>query len=162
MKCEHCGKNEVAFIYRSNINGRVEEKRMCAACAERLGYSKRLEAHDRRMMRDFFTGGLWNDRLLEDFFAPTGRRWLLEDPFEDVFRAMPALQTAPKAEPQTAPQEELLEKEEREVFSRLRRLNALRVEKEKAVREEDFERAAQLRDQIRALEAEGGEERESA
>ena len=162
MKCEHCGKNEVAFIYRSNINGHVEEKHLCGECAEKLGYSKRLEAHGQRMIRDFFTGGLWNDRLLEDFFAPAGRRWLPEDPFEDVFRAMPALQTAPKTAQQPPAQEELLAKEERDRFSRLRQLNALRIEKEQAVREENFERAAQLRDRIKELEAENGEEKESA
>ena len=26
MKCENCGKNEVTFVYRSNVNGHVEEK----------------------------------------------------------------------------------------------------------------------------------------
>ena len=25
MKCENCGKNEVTFVYRSNVNGHVEE-----------------------------------------------------------------------------------------------------------------------------------------
>ena len=34
MKCEHCGKNEVTFVYRSNINGQVEEKHLCSDCAE--------------------------------------------------------------------------------------------------------------------------------
>ena len=33
-------------------------------------------------------------------------------------------------------------------------MNALRMEMKKAVRQENFERAAQLRDQIHALEAE--------
>ncbi len=26
MKCENCGKNEVTFVYQSNINGHVEDK----------------------------------------------------------------------------------------------------------------------------------------
>ena len=56
-------------------------------------------------------------------------------------------------EPQEEPQEEaLMEKAEQERFSRLRRLNALRLEKEQAIRSEDYERAAQLRDEIRKLE----------
>jgi len=162
MKCEHCGKNEIAFIYRSNINGQVEEKCLCGECAEKLGYSKRLEAHGARMMRDLFAGSMWNDRLLGDFFTPVSRRWILEDPFEDFFREMPALQTASGTKPQEPRQEELLEKEERDRFSRLRRLNALRIEKEQAVRAENFERAAQLRDEIKELEAEDSGEKESA
>ena len=36
MKCENCGKNEVTFVYRSNINGRTEEHHLCQACAEKL------------------------------------------------------------------------------------------------------------------------------
>jgi len=75
---------------------------------------------------------------------------------------MPALQTASGTKPQEPRQEELLEKEERDRFSRLRRLNALRIEKEQAVRAENFERAAQLRDEIKELEAEDSGEKESA
>ena len=37
MKCENCGKNEVSFVYRSNINGKREEKHLCADCARKLG-----------------------------------------------------------------------------------------------------------------------------
>ena len=28
MKCENCGKNEVTFVYQSNVNGQVEEKHL--------------------------------------------------------------------------------------------------------------------------------------
>lgn len=34
MKCENCGKNEVTFVYRSNVNGHVEES-TCAATARK-------------------------------------------------------------------------------------------------------------------------------
>ena len=30
MKCENCGKNEVTFVYQSNINGKVTEKHFAA------------------------------------------------------------------------------------------------------------------------------------
>ena len=33
MKCEHCGKNEATFYYKSNINGVVKEVHLCADCA---------------------------------------------------------------------------------------------------------------------------------
>lgn len=36
MKCEHCGKNEVTFVYQSNVNGQVTEKHLCGECAEKL------------------------------------------------------------------------------------------------------------------------------
>ncbi|MBE6995498.1 MAG: hypothetical protein E7429_02020 [Ruminococcaceae bacterium] len=167
MKCEHCGKNEIAFVYRSNINGHVEEKHLCGECAEKLGYSKRLEAGSRRMMRSLFSGSLFGDPFADDFFAPVAgaaarRRWLLEDPFEDFFREMPVLQAAETTAERNVEQEELLEQAERERFSRMCRLNALRIEQKKAVREENFERAAELRDEIRALESEDRGDKESA
>ena len=51
-----------------------------------------------------------------------------------------------------------MDREEQGRFARMRQVNALRMEMKKAVRQEDFERAAQLRDQIRALEAEHRED----
>lgn len=153
MKCENCGNNEVSFIYQSNVNGHVTEKHLCAECAEKLGYTQKLAAHSRQMMHNFFGGGLF-----EDFFAPLpsllGRRnWLLEDPFDDFFSDMPALGAA--AERQEQPrkaQDDLLEKEEQEAVSKTRQLNALRMELQRAIKEENFERAIELRDQIHGME----------
>ena len=54
-----------------------------------------------------------------------------------------------------------MDREEQSRFAEMRKKNALRMELKKAVRQEDFERAAQLRDQIRALEAEKEERKES-
>ena len=49
-------------------------------------------------------------------------------------------------------EDHLLDEKEQGRFARMRKLNALRAEMKKAVRHEEFERAAQLRDEIRALE----------
>ena len=49
--------------------------------------------------------------------------------------------------------------EEQSRFSRMRQMNALRMELKKAVHQENFERAAQLRDQIHALEAQRKDEK---
>ena len=153
MKCENCGKNEVTFVYQSNVNGQVTEKHLCADCAEKLGYTQRLAAQSQRMMQNFFGGGLF-----DDFFTPfpsllgRGMR-MLESPFDDFFAEMPAL-GAPAEEKQEAqkPQDTLLEQEEQNQISRTRQLNALRIEMQKAVAEENFERAAELRDQIHSME----------
>ena len=158
MKCENCGKNEVSFVYQSNINGKVTEKHLCSECARELGYAKKLADHSRHMMQGFF-----GSSLLNDFFTPTpsllGRmNRMLEDPFDDFFAEMPALRgNAPQKTEEQPPQKQdaLVEQEEQEAFSRQRKLNALRMEMRKAVEEENFERAAQLRDEIRALEADG-------
>ena len=153
MKCENCGKNEVTFVYQSNINGQVTEKHLCSECAEKLGYTQRLAAYSQRMTRNLLGGGLF-----DDFFTPvpsllSRMNRMLEDPFDDFFADMPAL-GAPAEAKQEAPkaQEALLEQEEQNEISRKRQLNALRMEMQKAVQEENFERAAELRDQIHSLE----------
>ena len=168
MKCEHCGKNEVTFIYQSNVNGTVTEKHLCSECARDLGYTKQFAARNQRMMQDFFGNSFFGGGLLSDFFAPMpglmGRmNRMLEDPFDDFFAEMPALRgNAPQKTEEQPPQKQdaLVEQEEQEAFSRQRKLNALRMEMRKAVEEENFERAAQLRDEIRKLD--GGNRPESA
>jgi len=154
MKCEHCGKNEVTFVYQSNINGEVTEKNLCGACAEQLGYTQEFAVRNQRMMRNF--DSLFDSDMFNDFFSPTTSMLsrigsMLEDPFDDFFADMPAL-GAPVQEAKQEKQEELIEREEQEQLSRMRQINALKMEQQKAVQEENFERAAELRDQIRELE----------
>ena len=168
MKCENCGKNEVTFVYQSNINGQVTEKHLCSECAEKLGYTQKVASHSQRMMQNFFGNSFFGDSFFDDFFSPMpslfGRmNRLLENPFDDFFDAMPAL--SPAVSNQETAQEEkkddLVGKEEQGRFAYMRQMNALKLEMKKAVHQEDFEKAAQLRDQIRALEAEHKEHKES-
>ena len=161
MKCENCGKNEVTFIYQSNINGKVEEKHLCSECAEKLGYTQKIAAHSQRMMQNFFGNSLFGNSFFDDFFSPMptlmGRmNRLLENPFDDFFADMPALSAAPVQQEQAnqKQQDDLVGKEDQSRFAYLRQMNALRMEMKKAVHEENFERAAQLRDEIHQLEAE--------
>ena len=164
MKCEHCGKNEVNVVYRSNINGTVTEKHLCSACAEELGVTRQLAKHSQRMMRGF--DSFFGRSLFDDFFSPmpslmSRMNRMLESPFEDIFADMPALRSAPQKE-EPKKQEELVDQETQSAFARTRELNALRVEMKQAAEKEEFERAAQLRDQIRRLEAEQKNDMESA
>ena len=159
MKCENCGKNEVTFVYQSNINGKVEEKHLCSECAEKLGYTQRVNAHSQRMMQNFFgRNSLFGSGFFDDFFSPIpslmGR--VFEDPFDDFFADMPALSAAParQQEQTETKKEDLVGQEEQSRFSYLRQLNAPKMEMKKAVHQENFERAAELRDQIHKLESE--------
>lgn len=160
MKCENCGKNEVTFVYQSNVNGRVQTAHLCQECAEKLGYTQAMAARSRRMMHGFFGGG-----LLDDFFSPVGRLLggsMLEDPFDDLFAEMPALRIGSLAEqPQQEAEQPLVEKKEQSRFARMRQLNALRLEQKAAVLREDFEKAAEIRDQIRELEQEKTEKKDA-
>lgn len=157
MKCENCGKNEVTFVYQSNINGKVTEKHLCSECADKLGYTQKIAAHSQRMMENFFGGGFF-----DNFFAPMPHllgsmdRFFGEDLFDDFFSDMPALGAAPAEQQSEQPAEkkDLVDNEEQSKFAKMRQLNALRMEMKKAVHQENFEHAAELRDQIHALENE--------
>lgn len=157
MKCENCGKNEVTFVYQSNINGQVTEKHLCSECAEKLGYTQKIAAHSQRMMQNFFGNSLFGNSFFDDFFSPVptlmGRRnWMLEDPFDDFFSEMPALCASP-VEQEQQKADDLVNREEQSRFAYMRQMNALKMEMKKAVHQENFERAAELRDQIHQLEA---------
>ena len=83
---------------------------------------------------------------------------MLENPFDDFFAEMPVLGAGKTDTAQEKKQEEqLVDGAEREGFARMRQLNALRMEQKSAIAQENFERAAELRDEIRRLESEGGQ-----
>lgn len=145
MKCENCGRNEASFIYRSNINGRTEEHHLCQACAEKLGYTRGFFAQRQSMMDSFF-----NNSFFSSMPSLMGR--MLESPFDDFFDTMPAIGAAPAQKVQEERKDNLMSNDEQSRFSYLRQMNALKLAQKKAIHEENFERAAQLRDEIHQLE----------
>lgn len=162
MKCENCGKNEVTFYFKSNVNGKITEKHLCSECAEKLGYTQSIAAHSQQMVNSLFGGD-----FLKDFFTPMpgllGHMDQLfgEDLLDDFFSELPALGAAPEeAAPAESGQkaekkQELVSGEEQSRFARMRELNALRLELKKAIRQENFEHAAELRDKIHGMEKTG-------
>ena len=162
MKCQHCGKNEATFYYKSNINGAVMEQHLCADCARELGYADG--------MANVFSGfGSFNRSLFggfDDLFAPMpALAGNFFEPFEAMDRqfarmfpqlgsgSAAASQPAQAAPAQSASGNDLVSEEEHRKLDRERRMNALRTELNQAIQTENFERAAQLRDQIHGLES---------
>ena len=145
MKCQNCGKNEATFYYKSNINGRVMESHLCPECARQLGLVQDMR---RPMMSSF-----WDDddfftrpfRMLEPLLGGFGSRLLTEFP-EPVDVTRQAQQAVAEA-----PEDALVDKAEQERFSLQRQRNALQTQLRHAVETEDFESAAKLRDQLKAL-----------
>ena len=141
MKCQNCGRNEATYYYKSSINGRVTETRLCADCARKLGYVQRMQP-DSFFGDDFFSHPF---RLFEPLLGGFGNRLLTEFP-EPVDVTQEARRTA--AEPQD---DSLVQGDEREQLSRRRQRNALESQLRHAVETENFEEAARLRDQLRSL-----------
>ena len=162
MKCEHCGKNEATFYYKSNINGQVTEQHLCGDCAKEMGYVSNLEKSFANFSASMFGG--FDDLLAPmpslagSFFEPfeaMNRRFEHMFPMLGGAVAAPAAQAAPDAPAQSASGNDLVSDEEHRKLDRERQINALRCEMRQAVETENFERAAALRDQIHGLEKQG-------
>ena len=149
MKCQNCGKNEVSFHYSSNVNGCVTQTHLCSECAAKSGLD--IESI-------FGAGGFFGDE------SPFGmRNAFLPVPIFGFGMAplfAPMLQTglqpsececggaceAPVPEtPQVDVDAEMLKRRE---------INILREQMRLAADKDDFEKAAELRDEIKRMEAE--------
>ncbi|NLG92980.1 MAG: hypothetical protein GX485_05440 [Clostridiales bacterium] len=163
MLCESCGKNPVVTHVKRIINGKLTEYLLCAECAQRLGYGNLLTE----------LGGNYGS-LLGEFFGEFERTDLVRceccgASFNDIVRSgkvgcaecyrtfydrlIPLIQrvhgnTKHRGKMpggsmiKTPPQEQL---------------SLMRRELREAIRTENFEQAANLRDRIKELE--GGERR---
>ncbi len=117
---------------------------------------------NRGMNRDNANAGNW----LDSFFSPMPSLMggFFDNPFDDFFTDFPALGTALSAPEQDSAKPDgetggsdaninanTSAPENR--FAKARKLNALRHEMKQAIKAENFERAAEIRDEIRQFEA---------
>jgi protein arginine kinase activator len=160
MKCDNCGKEEVNFHYTSNINGNITEKHLCSDCAVKLGVAGALD----------FAG-----KPAEQGTAQTTPDMTFEEAFRDLFGVQPSrrmfggfgmmfptfvIPTVGLIVPGagSSAREEVPEKtaeiktEVDDEMRKRRELNVMREQMRQAAEAEDFEKAAALRDSIRALE----------
>lgn len=157
MKCTNCGKNDVNFYYESNVNGHITRQQLCSECAQKLGFG---------------TDTLWGetqsmfDNMLGEFADLFGTRRRLF-PFGGMSLptmlmprlAMPETQTEQHecscggchTAEQATPAEQTSPDADGEMNAR-RQINMLRAQMYEAVKAEEFEKAAELRDKIRELE----------
>ena len=143
MKCQHCGRNDATFFYRSNVNGHVTEQHLCADCAAQMGYSRAMPAMD-LFDDDFFTRPF---RMFEPLFGGLGTRLLTEfpEPVDVAQEARTAVAEPERAEPG------LVDGAEQERLQRQRQRNALEAQMKTAIETENFEEAARLRDELKKL-----------
>ena len=138
MKCEHCGRNEATFFYKSSVNGRVTQVHLCQDCARRMGYtdSLRRSMQPMSLFGDGFFGSPFS--LLEPFMDGLDTRMLTEFP-------------EPGEPRQTEEKSGLVDKAQQDALRSERRRNALQEQLKSAVESENYEEAARLRDELRAL-----------
>ena len=138
MKCEHCGRNEATFFYKSSVNGRVTQVHLCQDCARRMGYTDSL----RRSMQPMSLFG-------DGFF---GSPFSLLEPFMDGFETRMLTEFPEPGEPRQQKEKSgLVDKAQQDALRSERRRNALQEQLKSAVESENYEEAARLRDELRAL-----------
>lgn len=166
MKCTNCGKNNAMYHYHFEMNGEAQDAHLCEECAKKLQPEKEFAAKTHEMFGDmfsdgFFGGSLFDGRsaggLLGSFFG--------RDPFEGFFGnsllspfamlGMPKIEISfPEAGNRTAEKSAAAGKSDTDPeLARKRELNALREQMKAAAEAEDYEKAAELRDKLRAMES---------
>ncbi len=159
MRCERCNNREATFFYSSNINGEKSERHLCAQCAREEGFGGALDYNSRPLG---MFGGMFDD-MFSDFFSDNNGLLSSFGSFGMPMRSIMAPSVAmPRVnivvgEPERA---QVLEDSETKIpvdagedIKSRREMSALKLQLDDAIKAEDFEKAAQLRDQIRRLES---------
>lgn len=126
MKCQSCGVNDATIFYRARIGGYETEVRLCEDCAQRMGHANALGVF-----------AILPEELLDlSAFTPAAQRAL---------RVPQAVRTQDS--------ESLVSEEETRALRAERRRNALELRLSEALEAEDYERAAEVRDELEGLDA---------
>ena len=153
MKCEKCGNNEAVFFYSSDINGQKSQACLCADCAREAGLMNGQAG--------FGSLGSMLGGMFSDFFAPERRLLSSFGSFGAPVRSIMAPSiSAPVINvvydrADAMPHEESASRIPADAGADIRRRRereALRGQLADAVSAEDYERAAELRDRLRAME----------
>ena len=184
MLCEKCGKKEATFYYRENIGGTEKSYKLCADCAAELQKSGEIStvSHGDLFGEPFASPLTQMQKLLggDDLFgsllglpqkertAERGKTCpLCGSSFGDIARSGKA--GCPRC--YTVFEEELLPSLRRihgrtahtgqaparfrEENEKKQKITALEAELKEAIRQENYEHAAELRDSLRALRQDG-------
>ena len=153
MKCQNCGKNQINFHYSSNINGCVTERYLCSECANSEGDIAEL----------------LNSGIYDNMFGSCGEAFGFIAPSfgffnaHNQFAARPQVGILPKTgacctETDCCSTESGVCCKDAPVIDsdmqKRRELNIMRERLRTAIENEDFEKAALLRDSINTFEQE--------
>lgn len=164
MICQYCGKHEATTHIKKIINGEAAQIDLCPACAARLGYGGMFPGMG--LSLSDFLGGFLGDRSREDAHSQTQRCPQCGCSFEDIAESgmVGCAQCYQTFRSRLMPSVSRIHGKARHVgkagecagaqVKARSRLDTLREELNQAVSEQNFERAAQLRDEIKSLESE--------
>jgi len=160
MKCQKCGINEVNFRYSSNVNGCVAETHLCSKCAAESGYDL-SKLFDPEQSLDIGS-------ILNGLFPVQGGIRGFMPMAIPVFKSGAFFPVAVQSQPGMTGQNESCNcgcetgtgrQANIEVDEDMKVRRELNAQMRTAVENEEFELAASLRDQIKALQEAGGNEK---
>ncbi len=148
MRCSKCGSNEAVFFYSTDINGEKSRGCLCAGCAREEG----LTGSD----MGFGSFGEMLGGMFSDFFAP--ERSLLRSfgsfgaPMRSIMAPSMAVPAASAGYAPCGEAESRIPADAGADIKRRRELGELRELLNAAVQADDYEKAAELRDKLRAMD----------
>lgn len=154
MKCTNCGENNACYHYKYNINGKITEAHLCPDCARKMeGTGELKELNDAFAEFDnMFTGfdrmmdNIWGGSFFGRGLSPFSSFGIPSMTMPRIRIGIPAEKAQEKAETKT--QNPAVDPE----LSKKREINALREQMKAAAENEDYEKAAEIRDKIKKLE----------
>ena len=174
MLCQNCGKREATTHIKRVINGETSESHLCAECASSLGYgdvfggfgmslgdllggflsetpaSAALPGTQKRCEK---CGSAWRDIVRDSKVGCANcYRVFYDQLLPSLQRIHGKIRHTGKVSGSVGQHPPIAQKSPQEL--REERMEALKREMEEAVSTQDFERAAKLRDEIKALQAE--------
>lgn len=158
MKCDHCHEKEANVKYTENVNGKKQELNLCYDCAKKIGVIN-LSEHFAPMFSTMFSAfpNLINEvkcekcgYTLEDYKKTGlfGCEYCYETFEDNIDELLLKIQGKNRHIPKKLRNCAKSEDE--------KKLNKLRHQLEHMVKEEKYEEAAILRDEIRKLEGKEG------
>ena len=156
--CEHCGEKEANFFYEENRNGKVTKITLCSDCAKKAGLGKNLFSEE-DLFGAFSLFPSTSGRKTAEETCPVCKKSLSEirksgkfgcsacyDHFAGRLDLTPFLGKDFHGHPLTEKKEKKKKNTKEDVIL------SLKKELEAALRAEEYEKAAQLRDKIRETE----------
>lgn len=184
MLCEKCKKNEATFYYHENVNGKEKTYKLCSDCAKELEKSGEIESLDPdkyigtfgSFFDDFanpfksmgkLLGGFFGDALPERSNLSAGKKcpscgMTLGEFASTGMAGCPDCYTAFEAELEPTISRVQGKTEHigrapagmREKITLRHKIEELESERAEAVKAENYERAAQIRDELKRLRGE--------
>ncbi len=175
MLCERCKKNDATVFYKESINGKKKSYSLCEDCAAELEASGKINLHEPDLLNMFTPGFGFGESILDGLFAPVSaykpyleqsdekKCRLCGSSFDDLVREGKAI--CPECY-------DTFDDELSETISRLHgsathrghmpkrlrvesdkknEVKSLQCELKEAIKNEEYEKAAELRDKIKEL-----------